>query len=52
MLDIKYLVENLDYCKEVLAHRNGKFDVDKAVELSTEEQMKPIYEKLNAKIFI
>lgn len=27
-------------------------DIDKAVELSTEEQMKPIYEKLNAKIFI
>lgn len=31
MLDVKYLAENLDYCKKVLAHRNGKFDVDKAV---------------------
>lgn len=33
MLDIKYLVENLDHCKEVLSHRNGHFDVDKAVAL-------------------
>lgn len=33
MLDIKYLAENAEYCKEVLAHRNGKFDVDKALSL-------------------
>ncbi len=38
MLDIKYLVDNLDYCKEVLSHRNGKFDVDKAVALYNERK--------------
>ena len=60
MLDIKYLVENLDYCKEVLAHRNGKFDVDKAVELynkrraiiSTVEELKAKRNAETAKIAI
>ncbi len=33
MLDIKFLVENLEQCKNALAHRNGKFDVDLAVDL-------------------
>ncbi|MEG1805027.1 MAG: serine--tRNA ligase [Clostridia bacterium] len=39
MLDIKYLVDNLDHCKEVLAHRNGKFDVDLAVSLYNKRRL-------------
>lgn len=31
MLDVKYLMDNLDHCKEVLSHRKGHFDVDDAV---------------------
>ena len=33
MLDIKFLVENVEACKTALAQRNGKFDVDLAVDL-------------------
>lgn len=39
MLDIKFLVDNIDYCKEVLAHRNGKFDVDLAVSLFNQRRL-------------
>ncbi len=49
MLDIKFLSENKEACKEVLLHRNGKFDVDKACDLyATRKSMVAEVENLKA----
>ena len=33
MLDIRFVVDNKEFVKEQLSHRNGNFPVDQAVEL-------------------